>query len=568
MKKRGLIFIVFIIVLTCMSAACSERSAPTEFSVAFFTDGGKNIPSIFTDEIISQPVPTKEGYVFEGWYETKDFSSKRVVFPYKPVKDITLYAKYIDINKGNEELVFALSETGESYVLTSYTGDAAAVVVPAMHDGLPVKEVSDGFLKDYYALKEFYFSSELSTLGETFYYCPNLEGFFRIDEGEGVYDAKEGVLYTDGGKTLLKYPVSLKKNSAYVTAFSVPEGTENLADNAFRNALRLKSVTLPSSLVSIGNNFSALSSLESISASGEVFSSQNGVLFTSEGETLLIYPAGKTDDSYAIPDETTTVADGAFESAQTENLVLGDSTENFTPPVKAEKLLSFEVKNNPFFSVKEGILYDKDGKVLIKYPSAKEGERFSVPEGTEKIDSYAFYGASRLKELTLPSTVKEVASYAFCGGETGTVEKITFASESSLETVDGSAFTACKNLKTVVLSSRTPPDTDVSLLAEGDFYIYVPVNAEPFYRSEWGKIASRIHTSDVVLTPYEISFVSNGGTEIDAYYTVFIPSEPVTIREGYVFGGWFAEADFSGEKLSFPKAFYQNSVLYAYWIKK
>lgn len=566
MKKRAVVFLILI--LSLCFAACSERPAPTEFSVAFSTDGGGEIPSVFSDVVYEPPRPQKEGFVFEGWYEKEDFSSKRVSFPYYPVKNITLYAKYVDVNAGNEELVFTLSETGESYTLTSYEGDSHAVVVPKTHEGLPVATVADGFLQDYYNLKEFYFSSSVEKIEESFYYCPNLEGFYRIDEGKGVYDAIDGVLYTDDGKTLVKYPVALKNDGVYVTDFSLAEGTEVLENNAFRNAFRLKSVTLPASLVSLGNNFSGLISLENIFASGGEFTSVNGVLYSADKTVLLLYPAGKTGKSYVIDDATVTVKDGAFEGAQFENLILGDKTKNFSPPIKNEKLLSFGVKNNPYFAVKDGVLYDKSLTVLLRYPAAAAETNFSVPEGVKEIAAYAFYGASNLKELELPACVEEVGAYAFCGGENGKLEKIVFLAESSLEVLDGSAFTACDSLKAVYLSSRTPPSTDVDLLAEGTFRIYVPVNAEKFYLAQWGKISSRISSSEEFLTPYVISFECNGGTEIDPCNAVFIASEPVTVRQDYVFGGWFTEPDFSGEKLLFPRAFYENTVLYAYWIKK
>lgn len=567
MKKRAVLFLILILSL-CVLASCSERPAPTEFSVAFSTDGGGEIPSVFTDEVSEPPQPHKEGYVFEGWYETEDFSTKRVSFPYYPLKNLTLYAKYVDVNVGNEELIFTLSENGESYILTAYEGDSHAVVVPKTHQGLPVVSVADGFLEDYYGIREFYFSSAIEKIEESFYYCPNLEGFYRIDEGAGVYDARDGVLYKDGGRTLVKYPVALKENKVYLTDFSIPEGTEILENNAFRNAFRLKSVTLPASLVSTGNNFSGLTSLENIFASGGAFFSTNGVLYSADKSVLLLYPAGKTDKTYVIADETVTVKDGAFEGAQFEDLVLGDKTENFSPPTEVGNLLSFGVKNNPFFAVKDGVLYDKDFTTLLRYPTAKDGEDFSVPDGVKIISSYAFYGVRNLKELVLPPCVEEVKAYAFCGGENGKLEKIVFLPESSLAVLDGSAFTACSFLKEVYLSSRTPPSTDTELLAEGSFFIYVPVNTEKFYKTQWAQISSVIYSSEEFLTPYNVSFRCNGGTEIDAYDTVFIASEPVTVREGYEFGGWFAEPDFGGEKIRFPVALFENTVLYAYWIKK
>ena len=62
-------------------------------------------------------------------------------------------------------------------------------------------------------------------------------------------------------------------------------------------------------------------------------------------------------------------------------------------------------------SVKDGVLFDADGKTLIKYPNGK-GRFYEVPEGTETIGYGAFMGAD-LVEIVFPETLKAIGNYAF-----------------------------------------------------------------------------------------------------------------------------------------------------------
>ena len=68
-------------------------------------------------------------------------------------------------------------------------------------------------------------------------------------------------------------------------------------------------------------------------------------------------------------------------------------------------------------------------------------------------------------------------------------------------------------------------------------------------------------------TKYEVAFESNGGT---TYYSIRgVEGDnivlPVPEREGYEFAGWYASADFSGDKLEGNYYIASNTTLYAKW---
>ena len=64
-----------------------------EFTVTFDTCGGDKMDSITTSIISSEPIPTRHGYTFLGWYLENTYISK-VTFPYEVTQNITLYAKW------------------------------------------------------------------------------------------------------------------------------------------------------------------------------------------------------------------------------------------------------------------------------------------------------------------------------------------------------------------------------------------------------------------------------------------------------------------------------------------
>jgi hypothetical protein len=47
-------------------------------------------------------------------------------------------------------------------------------------------------------------------------------------------------------------------------------------------------------------------------------------------------------------------------------------------------------ENSPFYSAKDGVLYDKTGTTLVLYPIGK-GTSYVVPEGVTKIKDHAFW---------------------------------------------------------------------------------------------------------------------------------------------------------------------------------
>ena len=82
---------------------------------------------------------------------------------------------------------------------------------------------------------------------------------------------------------------------------------------------------------------------------------------------------------------------------------------------------------NVWYKDVDGVLFTKDGKTLLLYPACygktpgdKEDEytypdSYTVPEGVERIATFAFLKNEHIRDLTLPETLREIGDMAFFG---------------------------------------------------------------------------------------------------------------------------------------------------------
>lgn len=63
----------------------------------------------------------------------------------------------------------------------------------------------------------------------------------------------------------------------------------------------------------------------------------------------------------------------------------------------------------------DGVLYSRDGRILVRYPAGRREEMFAVPEGVKKIGEFAFENQGYLKKILLPESVVTLGTGAFSG---------------------------------------------------------------------------------------------------------------------------------------------------------
>ncbi|MBQ8506144.1 MAG: Ig-like domain-containing protein [Clostridia bacterium] len=131
--------------------------------------------------------------------------------------------------------------------ITSYFGPDLHVVIPETIDGVSVVSISAEFGCNP-DVRSITLPASLTDIGScAFEYCFNLEEF-RVADGNSSYKAQDGVLFENGGNTLLAYPASKAS-----VRYSIPENCTRLADCAFSGGQLLKWVVVPATVTDFGD---------------------------------------------------------------------------------------------------------------------------------------------------------------------------------------------------------------------------------------------------------------------------------------------------------------------------
>ncbi len=188
----------------------------------------------------------------------------------------------------------------------------------------------------------------------------------------------------------------------------LPDSLKSIGANAFEFCVSLKEVTLPKGVAEIGEKaFSNCSAFTGFKVSDEntVYSQQDGVLFSKDKTTLEIYPAGKKDAQYIIPDGTVTVGRKSFAyQSYIESIVFPDSVQ------KIDDFGIYFCRNLKDVRLGRGLKTIGE-KALYGGGFAN----ITIPRGVTSIGEKAFLNCKSLEMVSVPDTVTKIGADAFTG---------------------------------------------------------------------------------------------------------------------------------------------------------
>ena len=156
-----------------------------------------------------------------------------------------------------------------------------------------------------------------------------------------------------------------------------------------------------------------------------------------EGDIVIPEQVDYWEYTYTV----TSISDIAFINCPELLSVSLPKTINWIEPnafLSNPKLTAINVAaDNADYSSLDGVLFNKDKKELIVYPTGKEGA-YTVPDGVETIIDDAFAGNTHLTAVTLPASLGEIASLAFenCTGLTSITSLATTAPHAGSQAFD------------------------------------------------------------------------------------------------------------------------------------
>lgn len=224
---------------------------------------------------------------------------------------------------------------------------------------------------------------ELSKMDYDYSYKILNDGTLRLYQYEGtdtnivVPDTIDGRKVTVLGNSTFQYCTQ----ASDIESVTLPDSLTTIEKNAFYNCEKLKSVTIPQNVSSIGlaafvEGLSE-SSLTEIKVDPEnpYFSEKDGVVFSKDGTKLIVFPSGRSGD-YQIPDGTVSVGDYAFYYCV--------NVSSITVPGSVR-------------SLGEGA-----------FGNCSSLTKAVLNEGLEEIGEYAFQSSSGICDIIIPASVKSV----------------------------------------------------------------------------------------------------------------------------------------------------------------
>ena len=436
--------------------------------------------------IVGFSIPIREGYEFEGWYQTETYEGEKISRTTKEMTgNITLYAKWIkESNLGyftyNNNILTGLTEEGK----TAYDTDAEdminLVIPKKTTEGIEITQINANIFKGYTKIKKVVIGKNITSLGSALFNgCTGIEKLtipISLDSGKpGAFSGCTGILevyLTTGTGERLDYR-SVNDYTSYTRTpwyqsrdneiqVTLEEGITKIGAYTFNNCTGLKFVELPVSIAEIGiyafNNCTGM--LGEINIGQNVttigayaFNGCTGIrgnlVIPEEVTTIANYTFANTSiETIVIPENVTKLGDYAFQNCKVlTRLTIPISLDSGKPGTFLGCTAITEVyltkgtgEGLDYRSVNDYTSYTR----TPWYQSRGNEIQVTLEEGITKIGAYTFNNCTGLKFVELPVSIAEIGIYAF-NNCTGMLGEINIGQ--NVTTIGAYAFNGCTGIR-------------------------------------------------------------------------------------------------------------------------
>ena len=373
----------------------------------------------------------------------------------------------------------------DTVTIKAYTGNSSELTLPEKIDGKKVQAIGEYAFYGNINIKKVQIPEGVEVLGKcSFANCTELkdivlpESLSKLDDAvffgctrlneislpDNITSIGDGAFYYCESLKNVEFPANLTKTGEYVFGYcraletvKINDKLTTISPQSFIGCGELKSVKLHDNIKTIGRkafmNCISLSDItlpESLDAVYEhafdgcyelVINRFDGSYIEKNAFSSCIIKSLKLSDNLSY------IGHGAFTGCSVKGMIIPSVNFTMAPGAFSNSYTeAFAVDaDNPYFTVKDGVLFSKDMSVLIAYPSYKEGETYVIPESVKTISDYAFSQCWNLKKIVLSSTLEKIGNYAFVGAN----EVREFDLPETVKEIGEGAFNQCVSIKSI-----------------------------------------------------------------------------------------------------------------------
>ena len=399
------------------------------------------------------------------------------------------------------------------------------------------------------SLKKVLLPSALENIGERAF--GDIETLTSIDVGSNLVTGKNAF---NGSKNLVT--INLKSGARKIvdgflantgiTEFVVPEGVEEIGEDAFSSNEQLTKITLPSTLKTIGERAFSNTSLKEIVFPASMKTIPEGILENTQVEKIVLsegveeigdyaFANNKLLKSVVFPSTLKKIGRGAFMNSNLESVTLPSGLEEIaekaffnnklsavTLPTYLKTLGDYAFSNNNLKEVTlpsrlevlgtafvdnselSKITFSEGLKEITSAFSGTSIKSVVLPKSLEKIGDRAFYNLKSLADISIPENVTSIGNEAFYNTGLTSIDL-----PANLKTIGWYAFSGTK-LKKVVLPSQVETIGNHAFSIESLESVHIPKSLKSVTSSystryiyhaswksvEWGEYYNAIFSGD------------------------------------------------------------------------